>query len=509
MMHVGGAQKRVEQPAGDAMSIAQLLRGAFSELDRVEAPFCYWKSRVRLPEALEGRGDIDLLFRRQDRHIVDAALARAGFKRFPTSRNRENPATATYLGYDEPTDRLFHLHVHYRVVVGEKLFPNYSLPWEDEFIPRAIRSPDSPIPTLDPTCEAIMLIVRGCLELRRTDPFAFLHWNEFVARCERDRTRLANCVDRKDLRAVATRLLDDDLAELLADALDDARPLVHQSALRRRLSGYLASYRIHNGPEARLRAIGRLTVLAMDRANKAFVRAPRPARRSAPGGGLVVSMLGVDGSGKSTAVSTLVGWLAPKVDVIPIYFGTGDGRPTLLLGLLKTALPLAMRLRKSASGAGPAADGQSKPLGPIHRFAMIVWAAAVALDKRSKLRTVQRAVARGMVVITDRYPQNEIRDFNDGPLLRRFGAGPKWLQRMEDSIYLRARRLAPDLVIKLIVTDETAKVREPTMDPAVIRKRIAALDRLEFPRSAVMRTDAEQPLEQVARSLKRHVWTAM
>lgn len=91
-------------------------------------------------------------------------------------------------------------------------------------------------------------------------------------------------------------------------------------------------------------------------------------------------------------------------------------------------------------------------------------------------------------------------------MLTRLTVVPHWLCWLEGAVYARARRLPPDLVIKLAVTPETAARREPAMDPAIIRERIAALQHLEFPGARVMCVDAEQPLPEVIRAVKREIW---
>jgi hypothetical protein len=44
------------------------------------------------------------------------------------------------------------------------------------------------------------------------------------------------------------------------------------------------------------------------------------------------------------------------------------------------------------------------------------------------------------------------------------------------------------------------------MDPAVIRERIRDLPLLAFPGARVVCMDAEQPLEQVIRAVKKEIW---
>jgi hypothetical protein len=44
------------------------------------------------------------------------------------------------------------------------------------------------------------------------------------------------------------------------------------------------------------------------------------------------------------------------------------------------------------------------------------------------------------------------------------------------------------------------------MNPAVIRDRIATLQQLKFSGARVVNVDAEQPLPEVIRKLKREIW---
>src|SRR6266550_3371064 len=72
----------------------------------------------------------------------------------------------------------------------------------------------------------------------------------------------------------------------------------------------------------------------------------------APGGGCVAAVIGVDGSGKSTVVAAIRAWLGQEIDVVPIYFGTGSGRPSLLLWPFKLMVPLiTLLLRTKPQGA--------------------------------------------------------------------------------------------------------------------------------------------------------------
>ena len=111
--------------------------------------------------------------------------------------------------------------------------------------------------------------------------------------------------------------------------------------------------------------------------------------------------------------------------------------------------------------------------------------------------------------MTDRYPQNEIPEFNDGPLLHRLLRCPAWLRRFEASVYEMAQRARPDLLIKLQVGRETVVQREPQMVKSIIDQRIAWLNELTFSSTRVVSIDATRALEEVHRHAKREIWSIL
>src|SRR4029077_18283840 len=122
--------------AEDAMP-ARLLED-LSEFHRQQISYCYWKSSRRLHAVLAGEGDVDLLVARKDQHRVLMTLVEQDFKLFPSVADRDHPATLTFLGYDERSGQMIHIHLHSLLIVGERLLKNYRIPWEDELLNRAV-----------------------------------------------------------------------------------------------------------------------------------------------------------------------------------------------------------------------------------------------------------------------------------------------------------------------------------------------------------------------------------
>ena len=487
-------------------SIPETVLAALAELHCSAIAYCCWKGSRRIAAALSGETDLDLLIRPEDLHRVEAILRGEGFKLFPAAPGRVHPAIQTLLGHDEPTSRIIHIDLHSRLVTGSSLLREYHLPWADVILARAIPHPLLPIRILDPVSEALLLVVRSCFELRRSDPIALRHWQRLKRKFASDRAHLAARIDPKELGALATALLDETLAGMITDTMMSGRPLEREWRLRRRLRRHLAPYRAFNALETGLRTCWRSSLWIAGAVNRTTMHMPRAYARRVPGGGRVVAVLGVDGCGKSTAVKQLTAWLGGEIDVMPIYFGTGDGRPSLWLLPLKLQLPVVARLIRGKSSEASLGAATDRSRGLLYGILMTGWATMLAIEKRRKLMAARRGASRGLLVATDRYPQNEIPEFNDGPLLPRLRYVPRRLRRFEAGAYALARRLPPDLVIKLEVGTETAARREPDVSRAIIERRIDALRRLAFPSSHVVLIDAERPLAEVTRSIRREVW---
>jgi hypothetical protein len=494
-------EKPVAAPKPEVLP--RVLEEVLSLFERQGISYCYWKSSLRIQSALRGDSDVDLLVALKDMHRMELILLKQDFKRVTTLANSDHGAITSFLGFDEVTGRLIHLHVHFRLVLGEPLLKNYHVPWEQELLARAVFHPSSPIRMLDPVSEALLLTVRMSLELSRLDPVALRQRQATQRKFARDRDELSKRVNRADLRDLSALLLGEDGADLPGDILFD---IGSANNARRRLKRNLSPFRTYNSLEARVRALSRAFSWAAGNLNKRVVHLPRPWARRAPGGGRLISIIGVDGSGKSTAVSTIKTWLGDEVDVLPIYLGTGNGRASLLLLPLKLMVPLATKL------VGPRpkepSDGKvsGRRHGPLYTILLTVWATVVAIEKRGKLLSAHRGVDRGLLVLTDRYPQDEILDFNEAPMLARLNNVPDWLRRFEANAYAVAQRLPPDLVVKLIVSQATAERREPELSPAVIERRLVSVKKLKFAGATVVSIDAEQPLERVSLAIKREVW---
>jgi adenylate kinase family enzyme len=291
---------------------------------------------------------------------------------------------------------------------------------------------------------------------------------------------------------------------LVAEGPDAAR----LAAVRRATIRVVGELSTHRGPVAPLVRWRREAVWY----RRGLARHRRPGivlhGRGGGAGGLLVAVIGADGSGKSTLTKDLRSWFAPKVDTYPVYFGSGDGPASAVRAPLKilrrmvfgTKQEVARKEAVSARHPGPVAAGRA------------AWATALAVEKRRKLRRASVARTRGLLVITDRYPQNQVHGSTDGPLLSPWRSSGNGLRRrlatFEAGPYDRAGNRPPDLVLRLNVDPETARRRRPDHNEADLARRIGIIGSLRFPdaRYGVVELDGSRPYDEVLARAKAAIF---
>lgn len=144
-----------------------------------------------------------------------------------------------------------------------------------------------------------------------------------------------------------------------------------------------------------------------------------------------------------------------------------------------------------------------------------VNALLVAREKNRNMDRMLAARKEGMLVICDRYPQNQIMGFNDGPLLSSFrnSTNPlfKFCARQESKTYARAQETPPDLVFKLIADASIVESRKPgETSLKKLEAKISGIKQVQFGDACkVVTVDTSRPLSEVLSTIKSEIWKAM
>jgi hypothetical protein len=470
--------------------------------------YCHWKSNEHVAAGAAGDTDLDILIDRRYAGPAQRLLAGCGFKRFDATPGMGYPAIEDHIAMDRDTGRLLHCHVHYRLVAGERHLKGYRMPWEDHFLDRRRWDEANQLFVADPDLELLTLIVRFAVKLRTRDLLAHGLGRSYL--------RGGLAVEYQWLRARAdvaegqrlcSELLGGRAAEAYGRLLAGGLTLDRLTRFRRAARPELDRLRIYAPLTAVGLQWGRTLAWLAAGLNRRYFHLAQPLRRTVPTGGVLVALMGSDGSGKSTLRAELRRTLGSKVDVAEIYFGSGDGPSSLLRWPLRQVRRSVDSLRRRSRRAVPGIAREGKTMG----LALAVWALVLAREKRQRLRRSWRARNRGMVVLADRYPQAQVMGFNDGPLLSHLAEHPsrllRWVARREAAVYRWADRHPPDLVVRLLVSPEVAVARKPEMTIEEVTRRTGAVRSLSYPcGTAVVDVDADRPLAEVRRAVHWAVW---
>lgn len=483
-------------------SIAQVIKA----LDDKEIRYCHWKSNEHLAPALNGETDLDVLFDPAQRVGVEQVLDSCGLKRFRSVPLAQYNAIEDFIGFDKGTARIWHLHTHYRMTLGEKHLKGYTVnPWGKLILDNR-RHDEVGIYCSAFEDELVLLLVRMAMKLR---------WRDCWRKIGReDRVELSWLVERtkQDEIAVRAKLFVGDNASSEIIRLLSGKPLAKKSQLRRLhklLRKELKLYTGYSWLSSRwTRHKREMHWLVGGIKRRMGINSLVANRRVSPNGGNVITFIGCDGAGKSTTLAYIKKELNKKLDVCTIYYGSGDGNSSLL------RKPMKMVAKKvGGKGVGHQVEQEYSERKKVslksraYSLAKIVWAITLASEKKSKIRQQTKARNNGLVVLTDRYPQTLYPGCSDGPLLSKYdgkGAMGK-IAAWEHRIYASAALNPPDLTVKLIVPTAVAIKRKPEMTASEIDIKKGVVMGLDLSDNTLV-VDTSRPFEDTRAEILESIW---
>jgi thymidylate kinase len=386
-------------------------------------------------------------------------------------------------------------------MVGHDLSKGFRLPLEREFLASARPSGLFRVPA--PELEYVTFVVRMLLKRGTLDSIL------------RGRGRLKDreVEELEWLEAMADPVLVDELLERRAGSLDPERFRRCRTALRPGASAWglwQCGRGIRNdlalgSPRTPL-ADARLRLDRTVRYRLGKMRRGKAPRHTPVGGGLIVALVGSDGSGKSTALQAIEDWLARDLDVLRVHLGRPEwSRTTIFVrGSLKLGRMAARPFRpRSARRAGESGEPPPPTLTDIARLA------CTARDRNLVYRQATTAAARGRIVLCDRFPLAGLMRM-DGPGVGRLieGTDPGPLARFvhwrEEHYYEPFR--PPDLLFVLQIAAEVARERKPEDDPDRVTRRSREILGIEWSGTGATVLDAARPAAQIASEIKQRIW---
>lgn len=479
-----------------------------SALESASIRHCHFKSNAHLSEALAGETDYDLLVDRAASAEVERLLSAHGFKRVLSQPWARFPGVEDWIGFDEDRAALMHVHLHFTLITGTRHVKEQRVPWEVEILASTILDPEHQVRVTDPRLELLLLLIRLIFKTPKGEAPP-RHIREELA-------WLQGRADLAGLQGIAARLLpsvraiDLELGGDLTVGLDRLRaPILRDLRLYQRFTAAEAQAR---------RRLNRARFQAARVARK--LKRPTQWGKRLHSGGRLIAVIGCDGAGKSTITQDLKRWLAWKLDADTVYLGVGDGNISPSTWALKR-LSLAVERRRGGGGvSAPSTTGAKrsklKPQALLAQGVKDLGVGALNLafahERIKKIKAAEALRRDGLILLTDRFPQIQVRGIYDGPRTQRKARATPIraaLADKEEALFEAMTGIKPDLIIRLKITVDVALARKPEHREPEMRRKVAITDELEFPGVRVVDIDATQPLEAVIAQARRAVWAAL
>ena len=132
----------------------------FTELNKSSISYCHWKSINRMDEVMLGKTDIDLLIDHKQIAGFNAVLS--SFKAIAVRPRlwMTYPAMEDYILYDDTSGLFYHIHLHYRLILGKKNAKEYLLPLEKLYLTSRIKHHKYDTYIVRPELDLIVLLLR-------------------------------------------------------------------------------------------------------------------------------------------------------------------------------------------------------------------------------------------------------------------------------------------------------------------------------------------------------------
>lgn len=469
---------------------------------------CHWKSNQRLFQSVEGKTDLDFSIPPGQEAALRRLLKEFGFIEFRSQPWQRYSGVTDWLGLDEATGTMLHIHLHNRLLTGAKAVKEQDLPWLELMNSRLQQDRETGLWIPSRAFEAHLFFTREAIKSRNLRGRVLgLHRRFSVSEAARaEMTWLLSRCSQVDIDDWGRRLWGvERWSRMSADFRDDS---IWQTAvferLRREVISALSEHRHGNALEHSITFLAMRLIKYIHAVRARLVGTTVSGKRMVAPHAPIIALVGSDGAGKSTIALDLIRWLSWKADVAQVYFGTNHG----WFRALRSAVYRIRRTGKPPSSCkSTALRVSSFPLG-LQAFK---WALMSRL-RLHLLHKARRLAQGGTIVVADRYPQTEVYGTYDGPSplgIAKLGVPGRALQRYEHRNFAKMERIHPDLIIKLVAPLDVALARKPDHDPASIARKIEITRQITFDGSRVVEVDAALPLEAVLLEVRRHVWAVM
>jgi len=362
----------------------KIFDNLFKALHAADVMFCNWKGNHAVESHLDGDGDLDLFVPLRCKAEFEKIVEGKGFRRV-ISFQGDHEFIEHYYGLDESTFKFSHIHVYFKIVTGEHVSKNYILPL-DRYILANLNT-CSNLPTMNVMGGRSIFLTRyylkigslyGLFQLWREIDKYLNEWNFFGNYNENDYENILELgLSSSEICQMSDTYESSSFYRKILLSLRLKRKL---KKFRRKSYFQLIGYNIVNFT---FRLLNRLVF------KKKKLLSP----------GIVVAICGLDGSGKSSLVSSLEASFSKHFSVKTLHLGRPSSNIVTILINPFIALYSFYKGLKATKNKNNAYNFNNK-ISIIYALRSVL----LAYDRKTQTVKAYKLSKNGYLVLCDRYP---------------------------------------------------------------------------------------------------------
>ena len=477
------------------------VRELVSHLNDGSINYCHWKSNIHIKDACNGIGDLDILFDKKDFNRVSSLLNSLGFKRLESGLDRRFPGIEDYIGLDSDSGKIIHLQAHYSLVTGQALVKDYHFAFENLVLEHCKKDDVTQLMIPSKDIESVIHLFRTIIKIDYLKILRPRIFHDLSKKARAELIHLSPSFSEGQQYFFNTVLpeVDFKLYKQSEKVILDSNSKLKWIMMRFRFLKFLRNYRRHGRLRSFFIWLTRRIYIFI---NNLFFK--KPPRRKLSAGGIAIAVVGSDGSGKSTAVRNISQWLSEYLEVI--VFHMGKPRKSIGTFILAYLVSFISKINDSLSMPKPQLK---KTIWPN----LLAWIPALLLIflAKDRLRCFKKGrslVAKGYIVIFDRYPLEDL-EHMEVPQVHLvisdqtiFG---RWLSAYEKKIYRKIS--STEITLLLSIEPELAAERQPGDGKEYVVKRAKAVQEfLANNRLNISVFNSEDSIKTITRKIFNEIW---
>ena len=411
------------------------------KLNSCNINYVHWKSNTNIKLALTGVDDLDILVDLKDQFNLEEIFKELNFIRAYSEKDKWQDGITHYIGLDSGSNKLVHVHLHYKLSLGYDYDKGFKLPIVEKYlVEKTLYNNTVFLPSYEN--EYCVLVIRLILKNALT-PFLLMLPNKqlsFIKNAKkkgvvkdggyREFIDLKSKINSKKLETCLENnftFISKETFKYLEDVLDANLSVRAFFKAGKRLKNEIKSFRDYGELTSFRKAFFRLysnrfySLLRKLRLyNKILGKKPQY-------GGRIVAFIGGDGAGKSTTISNLSNLLKSQLATKTLHLG----RPP------SSSLGNVYKIVSKIVGIFGFKD-----LSQAFNYLRVAVDRKIVFEKACKLRD------KGVIVLQDRMPIEGITAM-DCPRVKTIKKGEfKRLSKIEEKYYESINNVDQIFVLK-------------------------------------------------------------